>query len=234
MKTTTLKFCTLMLVMAGSFSLLPRMSPAASPAKLPPTEESIRDPELARALRELLLITGRKDKNALMNYLDPQVRCSFGGCAGPKGFAAHWKLDKDPARSQVWGVLEDMLLLGGAYDAQGSGIYYVPYVFARFPENRDAFEYVAITGQSVQLRSAPKLDASVTGTLNYDIVKVLRGEKLPSMTLNGRTYPWMKVQLDDGRSGYVSGRYTYSPVGYRLSLAKKATGWKIDFFVAGD
>lgn len=208
--------------------------PAATPIKLTPAEESIRDPELARTLRELLLITGRKDKAALLSYIDPTIRCSFGGCAGPQQFSTFWKLDKDPARSAVWGVLEDMLLLGGAYDSQGSGIYYVPYVFARFPESRDAFEYMAVTGKDVQLRTAPKLDASVVTTLSYDIVKRLNVAKLPSQTLNGRSYPWLKVQLDDGRSGYVLSRYAYSPVAYRIGLSKKTTGWKIDFFVAGD
>ncbi|MEI9813344.1 MAG: hypothetical protein WDO18_12175 [Acidobacteriota bacterium] len=51
--------------------------------------------------------------------------------------------------------------------------YSVPYVFAKFPEDLDAFDYAAITGKGVWLRAKPSATSRGVRQLSYDIVRVL-------------------------------------------------------------
>lgn len=219
---------------AGLLMLGCEQGTQAAPTKLMPIDESCQNPELARTLRELTLVVGRKDKAALLSYLDPQIKCSFGGCAGVAGFSKYWKLDSNPAGSEVWQTLADMLVLGGAFDEGSTQSFAIPYVFARFPESHDAFEHLAITGANVQIRQAPKLASPVIAQLSYEIVPRIYNPKIVSETIAGQRYPWYQIRLADGKTGYVWGKYAYSPVGYRMALSNRSGKWKIDFMVAGD
>ncbi|MGV3524014.1 MAG: SH3 domain-containing protein [Candidatus Sericytochromatia bacterium] len=230
--------CALMASSAPALSAAPAASASGVPASasvLQPVDESVKEPELARTLRELQVIAGSRDLDALLKHVDPTIRCSFGDCGGLADFKAAWKLNSAPEKSELWPVLARMLTLGGVYAEGSKDQFFVPYVFGRFPVTLDAYTHGAITAEEVQLREAPRLDSKVLRQLNYDLVKLPPTLKLPVSTVAGETYPWYQVQTLDGVTGYVWGKYVYSPIDYRMGLARQADGgWKINLLVAGD
>jgi hypothetical protein len=86
-------------------------------------------------------------------------------------------------------------------------MFAAPYVYSRWPDDFDAFECAAITGRNVRLRSARRLEAPATTSLSYSVVRVIDEE--------ARDPLWTRVQLGDGRTGYVWHAYVRSPAAAR-------------------
>jgi hypothetical protein len=45
---------------------------------------------------------------------------------------------------------------------------------------------------------------------------------------------WTGVRLPDGRKGWISDDDLYEPLGYRMTIERRAGEWAITAFVAGD
>jgi hypothetical protein len=193
----------------------------AQTSKLPPPKDDAgRDPGLAAYLARLREAVRVRDKSALLQLISPNIQNGFGGQDGEVFFRQIWELDTD--RSPVWDVLQLVLSLGGVWFDQT--LYCIPYVSQLFPEGLDPFEHSAVIGSGVRLREAPSPDAKVVATLTYDIVRVVRREAA-----------WTEVRTQDGKAGFVSTAYLYSPVGYRGCIGKDNAGeWKMISLVAGD
>jgi hypothetical protein len=150
-----------------------------------------------------------RNRDELVPLIAPEIKLGFGGEDGVANFRPDWP------------VLDRLLSLGGAW--QGAS-YSIPYVFARFPDDLDAFDYAAITGKSVWLRE--RADAASRGVrlLDYELVKVEdQGEA------------WWKVTTLTGEKGFVSAKFVASPVGYRAIFNKNRRGeWKLSALLAGD
>lgn len=169
-----------------------------------------------------------KNKNlpALKKMIDKQGKFSFGGHDGIAGFIELWELDKNPEKSAVWKTLTEVMDLGGVSKSGKSMMF--PYLFTDWPDQYDAFEYGAMTGSRVNLRTKPSLDSQVIRQISYEIVRPIRAT-------DGNTSPdWQKIQTHDQKIGYVSTRYLRSPIDYRVGFNKGSEGWKMTFFVAGD
>ena len=177
--------------------------------RLSPVDESGRDPSLVAYLAKFKDAVAKKDRGALVPLIDPDIKLGFGGEGGITNFQPDWTL------------LQRLLNLGGAWKA---GSYSIPYVFAKFPDDLDPFDYAAVTGSGVWLRERPSADARGLRQLAYDIVKVEdQGEQ------------WWKVQTLGGERGYLSARFIWSPIGYRAIFQKNRRGeWKLSALVAGD
>jgi hypothetical protein len=182
---------------------------AAQQRRVLPVDESGRDPSLVAYLSKFKDAVAKQDDLALSELIDPQIKLGFGGEDGIGHFHSDWLL------------LDRMLRMGGAWKA---GSFSIPYVFAKFPDDLDPFDYAAITGQGVWLRAEPKPDAAGVRQLSYDIVKVEdQGES------------WWKVETLTGERGYVSSRFIASPIGYRAIFEKSKQGtWRMTAFLAGD
>lgn len=201
--------------------------PAAARAeKLLPVDEAKKDPSFHAFRRELVAALRRGDRVFVLGVVDPKITASFGGHEGIEGFKKYWDLDRPGPEG--WNRLRDTLLtildLGGSF--QGDG-FCAPYVFSRWPDDRDAFEYSAVIGRGVALRSGPSLSAPVLTRLTYDLVKV------PSRGADGDG-AWVKVIAPSGKPGYVSGRYLRSPIDYRACFKKAGGKWRMTVLVAGD
>ena len=107
-------------------------------------------------------------------------------------------------------------------------------MFACFPDAFDSFEFAAVTGSSVRVRSRPSLDGEVLATVSYEIVRPFFEKEAKVSMINDEKWPWLKVQLHDGTYGYIFGKYVRSSIDYRVGFEKKSEGWKIIFFIAGD
>lgn len=198
--------------------------------KLLPVDEAAQDESflafrtrLQRALRE-------KDADYVLGIVAPDIKLSFGGSYGTEDFKRWWLTPgTETTGSTIWIELGDILAMGATQESyRGSPIRYVaPYVFSRWPDEYDAFEYVAVVRDQVPLRAEPKPDGAVVANLSYDILRVTESRVNDSSD-------WNKVETISGQTGYVRSSDIRSPIDYRAFFEKIDGAWKMTIFIAGD
>lgn len=208
------------------------------PAKLEPINESKQNAELRNMLKDLLEVIDNKDVEGLKQYVDTNVKISFGAEYGLNDFIEMWDLDLKPKKSLLWQELKNAIILGGTFDEDNQNAYYTPYIFTRFPDKYDPFTYAVITGNKVNIRSKPSTKGKVVAQLTHDVVKVVSYDKdfgKQTQTIGDQTHTWQKIQMPNGTFGYVWGKFCRTGVDYRAGFAKvRDEGWKMTFFLAGD
>lgn len=205
--------------------------------KLYPVDEAPGDTTFFVFREGLINAVQRKELFYLMDVIHPEIKVDFGGGSGVADFVSAWGLDspEKAEKSGVWDILESILVNGGVFE-DGGKMFLAPYVYAIWPGNRDAFEYVAIMGSMVRVRNAPNLQSQTLTMISYDLVKRLETTSIEE-TIGGETHPWEKIQLPDeeGKEGYVYGKYIASSIDYRAGFERQANGkWLMTFLVAGD
>jgi hypothetical protein len=193
-----------------------------------PVDESAQDPSFAQFKSSLLEAVQKRDTTFLYSILAKEIRLGFGGNDSIAGFRRMWHPEKPDSR--VWGVLERMLKLGAT---RRDGTFIAPYVYSKWPDDKDAFENIAIVSDRAVVRAQPSANAQALGTLSYDIVPAREWKGFEENGVTGKD-TWAHVRLADGPDGWVSGRDAYSPVGYRAFFEKRAGKWKMTLLVAGD
>lgn len=166
--------------------------------------------------RNELLATIAKDGPALLAIVADDIRISFGDSNGKQAFVDFWQPEKPD--SAIWPVLDLVVKNGGTFKIPTQ--FVAPYVYAIWPEDRDAFEYVAVVTPSATLRVEPFTGSAVVAKLNYDIVRLLETAQLISQH-NCTETDWLKVKTKDGDEGYVLCAEVRSPVDYRAFLRKE-------------
>lgn len=207
----------------------------AEKGKLNPVDEAPIDTlffVFRENLRQLV-----KDKNVfgLLEAVDEQIQNGFGDNNGFAEFVTFWELDKPEkaSESKIWSILEEILALGGSFASQGRS-FEASYISSTWPAIYELTDHAAIAGSGVRFRSAPTLQSKTIASISYDIVKVLEyTDKVE--TIAGETHPWVKIELLDGREGFVYGKFLRSPIGYRASFSPNQRGiWQMDSLLAGD
>ncbi|MBD1825482.1 hypothetical protein H6F51_23720, partial [Cyanobacteria bacterium FACHB-DQ100] len=90
-------------------------------------------------------------------------------------------------------------------------------------------------------RSQPNTNSAAIATLTNEIVKydttafqnASDTEKSTTLRLDNSN-GWIPIVLSNNRRGFVSSRYAYSPIGYRVLFNKDSGEWKMQAFVTGD
>lgn len=203
--------------------------------KLYPVDEALTDTSFFVFREQFLRAVRRKELFQLMDVIHPEIKVDFGGAGGVADFVKVWELDspEKAKNSRIWDILESMLNQGGAF-SDGGQRFTAPYIFATWPDDYDAFEYWAITGSGVRLRSAPSLQSSTVTMVSHDIVKYLETSEKQE-TIGGEVHPWVKIELTDGKQGYVYGKFAQSSIGFRAAFERQPSGkWLMVFLVAGD
>lgn len=223
-------------LMAAKEDTLP-LNPVYEAGKIYPVDEAPKDTAFFVFREQLLNTVRRHEVFALMDVIHPEIKVDFGGGSGVADFVSAWELDspEKAKNSRVWNILERVLENGGTFE-DGGKVFVAPYVYATWPQDFDAFEYVAITGSGVRLRSAPNLRSQTLTMVSYDIVKRIETSPVEE-TIGGETYPWEKIQMpgEDGKEGFVYGKYVTSSIDYRAGFERQGNGkWLMTFLVAGD
>jgi len=190
----------------------------ASSTTLPPRDECASDPSFAAFRTELMDILVRRDADRLIPIIAEDIEWSFGGDAGRARFVESWGL-ADPANSPLWTELAGALMLGCA--RQG-GAMVAPYLYNHMPEGLDLFDS-GVARAGATLYSAP------------DVVS--EGVPLAWSILNSAEFVpggWIRVDLADGRSGYLQEADFLSPADYRAFFEKRGGAWRLTVFIAGD
>ena len=188
--------------------------------RLDRVDEASRRPDFVAFRQQLRSAIARRDVQAVLRVVDPQIKLGFGGDDGVDAL----KRKLESTETDVWQELDEVLELGGTFE--GSDTFVAPYVFSRWPDQFDSFEHVAVIGSSVRIRAKPALSAPVVATVSFAILK-----------LGPDGYsdePWIGVRLSDGRAGFVDAKLARSPIDYRAAFKFEDGRWRMIFFAAGD
>jgi hypothetical protein len=197
-------------------------APKVTGPKLLPVDEAASDPSLVAFRNELLAAVRRRDAGAVVGMADPKIRTSFGAGGGAEDFR---RALEQPG---TWEDLEQLLTQGGKFVGEGADrSFWAPYVYSAWPEEKDAFQFLAIIGDNVPLHESAEAASPVIATLAHDIVG---REGQPRR--NGGA--WQHVKTADGQTGWVEMRSVRSPIGYRAGFVKSGGKWKLNALVSGD
>ena len=188
-----------------------------------PVDEAASVPDFFSFRAQLQAAVARRDAAAVTRIMHRDVKLSFGGAHGIEDFRQRWQ--PESARSPLWETLATILALGGRFSADRS-VFTAPYVFSAWPEGVEPFDFMAVIASEVRVRSAPALESDILDTLSFTTVRLV-APFTPDAD-------WIRVQLADGRVGYMSRRFLRSPVDYRIGFSKIDGRWQATFFVAGD
>ena len=197
---------------------------APPPTQLLPVDEAARHPDFFSFRAQLQAAIARRDVDAVVGVVNKDIRNSFGGDDGVDAFGRIWKLSD--ADSTLWVELGSILALGGTFS--GDQAFTAPYVFSTWPGRFDGFEHVALVASDVRVREAPRGDAAAITTLSFAILPLSRKDGV------AETEGWTAVQLDGGKTGYVTSRLARSPNDYRAMFNRIGGRWQMTFFAAGD
>lgn len=187
---------------------------------LHPYDEGDTQPAFAAFRREVRAIVARRDVEALMRLVHPDIKVGFGGDDGLEAF----RDVVTSADDDFWAEFGSILSMGGRFGTSGS--FTAPYVFADWPGRFDAFSCVAVVGQAVSVRRAPSPTAPLVTTLDHRIVEAV----VEAQPVAG----WTRVRLADGRSGFIASRYVRSPIDHRARFVFEDGRWQLVFYLAGD
>lgn len=200
----------------------------AAPVALEPVDEASKDPAFAAFRTSLLEAVHNHDVAGLLRLVGPDVNYTFGPSSGPgpAGFRKFWKLDRPD--SELWGVLDTVLRMGGSFGEEGT-LFSAPYVYSAWPSGYDEFTHGAILGPEVPLMAKPGASGKRLATLRYAIVRFVDRE---GRLVQGQR--WLKVQVPGGAMGFVRDEEVRSPLDYRAVFARVEGAWKLTALVAGD
>ena len=199
-------------------------APAASvPRRLPPVDQCTAEPGFSVFRDALKRSVDARDGDALLALLAPDVLVNFGGETGRDAFARQWDLTAG-SPDELWTQLAKILALGCA---RSNTTLVMPALALQFDSDsdEDVFDKLVVTSSVAELRAAPDPASARIARLSWDIVTALERRHQDD---------WVKVQLADGRRGWVSARQLRSPLDYRATVEKRDGRWMISAFVAGD
>ena len=202
---------------------------AGPAAQLPPRDDAGDDASFKEFLGAFRGSVHYRNKDEVLAAVAPDIKFSFGEDGGREAFARNFALDD--AASKFWDDMTDLLELGAVRDEAGQG-FWLPYVYGAWPEEFDAFEYMAVVRKDAVLREAPRPDAKAVRTLNYDIVQ--QDFAVEERTGESSEPVWVAVILADGIKGFLLRRDVRSPIDYRAHFVKRGGAWQMDVLVAGD
>jgi hypothetical protein len=163
----------------------------------------------------------RRDLDAVLAIVAPDIRNSFGGDDGVEGFLRLWT-PREPG-SRLWAELATVLALGGTFERDD--MFVAPYVFSRWPQGFDPFQHVVLIAPDVALRLAPRDDAEPAGNASFVILR-LAGSEAPE--------GWTAIRDEDGGTRYVRSSVVRSPIDYRAYFERRNGEWRMVMFLAGD
>ena len=210
-------------VLALAALLLTEPAEAKSvPTRLPPVNQCKGDRGFAQFRASLSRAIAKKDRDAFVKLLAPDVLVNFGGGTGPKAFLEQWSFEEPDDPEGIWALLRIMQKLGCARDG---AVRIIPSLDMQMgPYAEDLTDEVALILPGAKLYKEAGVESSKPQTTPWTIAAV-----------TSRAGDWFTgVRLPDGREGFISDSELYEPQGHRMTIEKRKGGWMITAFVAGD
>lgn len=199
-----------------------------------PVDEAQKDASFFAFRTKLIEAVKKRDAKYILSIVDPKISNTFGDDDGIRYFRNVWKLNSP--NSEFWNEFLIVITHGGTFTKE-AGLktkqFCAPYTFNSFPDDLDVFEYQAIFGDNVNLRSKPETNAPIVANLSYNVVKVDFENSVKEKNKDNE-FSWLKIQTLGGRRGFVKAEFVRSPIAYRACFEKKKGVWKMTAFIAGD
>jgi hypothetical protein len=190
-----------------------------------PVDEGASQPDFFTFRARLMVAIAERDTAAILDVLHPDIKLGFGGDHGIDDFKQMWQIKE--ADSKLWKEFGTVLALGGSFD--GPDMFTAPYTFSRWPRDVDGFDYVAVVGSEVRIRTLPRADAPVVTQVSYEVLQL----DAEASSKDWMTEDWTAVRID-GKKAYIATRFIRSPIDYRARFEKVDGRWRLVFFLAGD
>lgn len=208
-----------------------------------PRDETASDASLAAFVRQLKKAIAAKDEVWIKSVLDKNAVSTHGDEEGVATFMQYWSPENDS--TNFWPSLEMVVKMGGVFlhdtaDRTGKYKFVFPYAYdLELGIEEDPYLAGVVTGENVNLRTAPNSDSEEIRQLSYNVIYFLfeDDEISSNVSLNELGEPeWYQVTtFDKAYRGWINWKYVYSLIGPRLFLYKDQKGqWRISAFVAGD
>lgn len=203
--------------------------------EIPFFDDAPKDAKLFTFRNNLLKAVQARDVKAVLDVLDPTVLSGFDGEEGIDAFKVRWKLNDKPEASALWIELGEALRLGGNINKGQNETYFIaPYSYYALPEEYDPIDYGLVVGEGVNVRAQPDENAEIVQKVGRIIVRLHDDPNPEVATIGNETFPWRKVGLPDGKTGFIWGKFVRSPNDYRVGFSNRSGQWKMIYFVAGD
>ncbi len=191
--------------------------------ELRPVDQANEDGSLIEFRKNLISNIEERNINFLKQYFDEQGKWDFGGTTKEQ-LLESWG-------EENWLDLQKAVALGGTFFDKEKTVFIAPYTAELFPdefdEYEDMYDFEVATKDHVEVYMHKDLDSNVIEILNYTVVKRIDKDDVED------SY-WKKIEISDGRIGYVIGDNIRSPIDHRVILEKVNNEWKITAFLAGD
>ncbi len=206
---------------------------AAQERFVKPVDNAKSDASFLAFRTKLIAAAERKDANAILAIVDPQIKNGFGGDDGIANFKKQWKTtDK---KSEFWKEFLPVIKNGGSFSKENrTKLFVAPYTFSDWPDDIDGFEYMVIFGNNVNLRERPGIDSRVIERLSYNVVKIDANASTTGDAGDEGAFKWYKLSTLSGKTGFVAAEFVRSHIDFRAGFEKKRGVWKMTFFLAGD
>lgn len=195
--------------------------------RLPPPAAAPTDLQLRTFLSTLRSAVRQRDADALKALMASDIKLTFG--PPPKAPPEDVLQLVDP-NSSVWGELQSLLELGGAYPTPSRDVYCVPYTYAAFPGDVDPYNHQVLIQPAVPARAAPADDAAIVAMLDYAIVQTDYGT--PTLIRDDSGREWIKIYLVK-TTAYVPAESLRSPSSSRACFTKRDNHWLITHLSPG-
>ena len=183
-------------------------------------QDTCANVEGADAFRTRLAAAIRaRDVDAMVALAADDVKLDFGGGGG----SAELRKRLDDPSLGLWHELDALMALGCSANEEG-GIT-IPWFFDQDLGNADPYFAMLVTGEDVPLRERPDPASKPVATISWDLVEIA--------TLDPES-DWQRVELGDGKIGFIATDKLRSVIDYRLVASSRNGRWRITSFVAGD
>lgn len=192
---------------------------------LVPVDQSESDKSFFKFKTELVKALDEKNIDFIKKSLSNKVQIGFAPDEiGKKAFISKWLTkDKDEL---FWKEVKRILNMGCTNEKEGGVVYFAcPYVYSRFPEDKDPFGWVAVTEKDVPVYAD-------TGT-SSKIIRHISYELLPFD--GGVSKVWFKIQKSSNSTySYIKRKFVHGPNNHRIIFRKENEKWVITSLIAGD
>jgi hypothetical protein len=189
-------------------------------------DEGKSDPQFALFRDNLIHAIKNDNLEWATNRIASDIKFSFGAEGGKQDLLESWA-GAPEAKRNFYSELLTVLELGGQFKSYDSRRYFVaPYVFSAWPDEFDAFEYMAVIGKDRAVFAGPDATLKPEATLAFTIVK--RG--YPPDAKEG----WVNIEYDADKWGWIDEGSVRSPIDYRAMFEKRRGSYYLVTFVAGD
>jgi hypothetical protein len=220
-----------LLIASGSSWMLAAGPKGAFPRKLLPVDVASADPGLAKVRAQMLEAARQRNFDLLLPVLAPELRVDFEPHS-PSDFLSLARTWPEDQVATFWRDMRDAVQLGMA---RRDDYVYAPYVVVGLQGSEG--ELLAITGNDVPVRAAPRREAPSIERLAYDVVEIASepswSEDQPAR-IDGDLYGWHRIITPSGKTGWVSEKYARSSIDRRFLFQRIHGEWKLVAIAAGD